>query len=117
MKDQVTRVEVKNSKLFGGRYLTLHSFSRDPGHKDLSDDFIDSLNFDRYGSVFVDNIPKHDHRFTTGDVVHYRDGLEWIRMDWNRLDWIRIAKGSERIQMGSDGCFFLGFQGATPKCT
>ena len=74
VKGQVTKIQVKNSEFFGNRLVKIQTFANEEEHKDATDDFVDSLSVDRYGFVFVDDIPKNDHQFAIDDEVRYDNG-------------------------------------------
>ena len=95
VEGQVTRVEVKNAKLFGDEFVNLQEFEEKQDRKETSTDFFDSLTVDHYGFVFVDDIPKRDHQFKIGDEVKYKGNSTGKICDLT-ADQICIKMGSER---------------------
>ena len=99
VKGQVTRIEVKNAALLGKRFVNLQKFEDEQSYEAVSDEFIDSLTVDRYGFVFVDNIPKKKHQFAFGDVVECKRDSQWIQgvVSRNNADQICVKIGDNNL--------------------
>ena len=74
VKGQVTRIQVKNSKLFGNRFLNLQTIQHEQGYKKTVEDFVECLHADRYGYIFANDVPKRNHKFVVGDEVKCESG-------------------------------------------
>ena len=99
VKGQVTRIQAKNSKFFGNRFVNLQRFVDEQDYKDLSDNFVDAISVDKYGFVFIDNIPKMNHQFAMGDEVQYKDGVIGNICEF-KADEICLEIGDEQRWIG-----------------
>ena len=91
---------MKNLKLFGNRFLSLQTFEKAAKRTDVSDDFAQSLNVDRYGFVFIDNVPKRGLEFAIGDVIQCKQDSMWIRGVVSRVFVDRIC-----VKLGDNDLF------------
>ena len=70
------KITVKNTKLFGDRFVALQNYEETFVGKEVPNDFVDALKVDRYGFVFLDHIPSAVYPFRVGQEVQWRDGTK-----------------------------------------